>query len=242
MQNLIFIDTDTTGNELGKDRLCQVCFQTSDGLKSCYFQPPIPVSIKAMSITHITNKMLEDKEIFIGSLMAKELQGLLNDGILVAHNANFDCSMLEAENLNIPRKICTLRVARYLDKENVIPEYNLQYLRYYLDLNVDGFAHNAEDDVKVLKALFERLLAKMEKVGGEDGAPLSTEDAIEKMVEISARPSLFAKFNFGKHNGEFVAEVAKKDKNYLEWLLKSKLENDVADEDWIHTLKYYLEK
>ncbi len=237
MKNLIFIDTETTGNEIGKDRLCQVCFETTDGLKSCYFQPPIPVSIKAMSITHITNKMLENKEVFIGSLMAKELQELLNNGILVAHNANFDTSMLTAEGLKVPRKICTLRVARYLDKENTIPEYNLQYLRYYLDLNVDGFAHNAEDDVKVLKALFERLLTKMMKETGDD-----EKAAIEKMIEISERPSLFAKFNFGKYKDKFVEEVAKTDKRYLEWLLGEKLKNESNDEDWIYTLKYYLGK
>ncbi len=236
MQNLIFIDTETTGNELGKDRLCQVCFQTTSGVKSSYFLPPLPVSVKAMSITHITNKILADKETFIGSLMAKELQELLNDGILVAHNANFDCAMLEAENLNVPKRICTLRVARYLDKENAIPEYNLQYLRYYLDLDVDGFAHNAEDDVKVLKALFERLLTKMTKEIGDE------KKAIEKMIEVSATPSLFVKFNFGKYKDTLIADVVKTDKRYLEWLLGEKLKNEANDEDWIYTLKYYLGK
>src|ERR1035437_781247 len=132
MEKLIFLDTETTGNELGKDRLCQVCYKNSTGVNTEYFKPPLPMSVKSMSITHITNKMLEDKKCFEGSEMQKELRKLLRDGILVAHNAKFDIAMLEAEGIKVPKSICTLRVARYLDKENVIPEYNLQYLRYYL--------------------------------------------------------------------------------------------------------------
>lgn len=236
MKNLIFLDTETTGNEIGKDRLCQVCYKNSCGIKTEYFKPPLPMSVKSMSITHITNKILEDKKSFTGSEMFKELQKLLKDGILVAHNAKFDIAMLEAENLKIPKNICTLRVARYLDKENKIPEYNLQFLRYYLDLDVDAHSHSAEDDVKVLFALFERLLDKIkEEVKSED-------EAIEKMVEISAMPSLFNKFTFGKYKDKTLKEVMRTDKKYLEWLLGEKEKNEVNDEDWIYTLKYYLGK
>lgn len=236
MEKLIFLDTETTGNEIGKDRLCQVCYKNENGFNTAYFKPPLPMSVKSMSITHITNKMLADKECFEGSVMQKELQKLLNDGILVAHNAKFDIGMLNAEGIEVPKHICTLRVARALDKEGVIPEYNLQFLRYYLDLDIDAHAHDAEDDVKVLNALFLRLLDKIKAEG------LSEEEAIEKMMEISSKPTLYSMFNFGKHAGKKVEDVAKMDRGYLEWLLKSKLENSPDDEDWIYTLKYYLEK
>lgn len=234
MQNLIFLDTETTGNEIGKDRLCQVCYKVDGEIKTEYFKPPIPMSVKSMSITHITNEMVEDKKSFIGSDMAKDLSKLLSDGILVAHNAKFDIAMLEAEGLSVPKNICTLRVSRFMDKENAIPEYNLQYLRYYLKLNIEGTAHNAEDDVKVLHALFLRLVTKMIV---EEG---SEEAAIEKMIDISSKPTIFSRFNFGKHKDRMIEEVLKVDKGYLEWLLKTKLENPDNEEDWIHTLKHYL--
>ncbi len=38
------------------------------------------------------------------------------------------------------------------------------------------------------------------------------------------------------------ADIGKSDSGYLEWLLKSKLENSPDDEDWIFTLKSYLGK
>lgn len=233
---LIFLDTETTGNDLKKDRLCQICYKTSKETKVGYFKPPIPVSVKSMSITHITNRMLEDKETFIDSLMYKDLKELISEGIVVAHNAIFDKAMLESEGIQVPKFICTLRLARFLDNGDVIPEYSLQYLRYYLDLEVQGSAHDAEGDVNVLFALFNRLFAKIKET------EINDESVLNKMIKISSTPSLFTKFNFGKHKDKNIEEVLKYDRNYLEWLLNQKLSSEDGDEDWIYTLQYYLKK
>jgi len=236
MDELLFLDTETTGNEIMKDRLCQVCYKTSQGIYTGYFKPPIPMSVKAMSITNITNKMLGDKEIFRDSAMKKELEKLLAEKILVAHNAKFDCAILESEGLSVPRRICTLRVARYLDPNNLIPEYNLSYLRYYFDIDVEANAHDAKGDVIVLCGIFDKLLSKMkEEIGGP-----SDSDAITKMVDVSSRPTLFKLFSFGKYKDKKIEEVAKSDRRYLEWMLNQKLSDGAQDEDWIHTLEYYL--
>ncbi len=234
MDKLIFLDTETTGNDLLKDRLCQICFKTSEKIRTEYFKPPIPMSVKAMSITHITNKMLADKPIFKGSDMYKEVEKLLSDGIMVAHNAKFDRAMLEAEGIQVPKSICTFRVARYLDSDNMIPEYNLSFLRYYLDLDIEAGVHDAAEDVKVLSAIFDRLLIKMKEEAGDE------EKAVEKMVEVSSRPSLFKLFNFGKYKDKKIEEVVKSDRRYLEWYLNKKMEEGGTDEDWIYTLEYYL--
>lgn len=234
MDNLIFLDTETTGNDVTKDRLCQVCYKAGDGMYTEFFKPPIPISVESMSITHITNKMVADKPPFAGSAMADALGVALHDSILVAHNALFDKAMLEAEGLAVPRFICTLRVARALDTEGIIPQYKLQFLRYYLDLEIDANAHDAEGDVKVLVAVFDRLFAKMKQEG------LSDDEVIAKMIHISTTPTLFKKFVFGKHIGKDIAEVAKTDRGYLQWLLGQKMAEGVPDEDWVHTLNTYL--
>jgi len=234
LKDLIFLDTETTGNDVTKDRLSQICYKIDGQIFNEYFKPPLPMSVKAMSITHITNKMLADKPEFSGSKMFKDLKSLLKDKVLVAHNAKFDIAMLESEGLSVPQFICTLRVARFLDTNNLIPEYSLQFLRYYLDLDIEASAHDAEGDVNVLYAVFQRLFAKVKELEG------SEEKAIEKMVDISKTPTIFNKFNFGKHKDRTVEEVLKNDRRYLEWLLNTKLENEQNDEDWIYTLKYYL--
>ncbi len=240
MKDLIFLDTETTGNEPSKDRLCQVCYKTSDGFHVGYFKPPVPISVKAMSITHITNKMVENAEAFSQSQMKKDLEALLDKGVLVAHTALFDIAMLKAEGMEIPRFIDTLRVVRELDPDNKIPEHNLQFLRYFLDLEVESgkdgiMAHDAEGDVRVLEALFKRLFQKVRESEESDEA------ALEKMIEISSRPTLFRRMIFGKYKGQLIEEILKTDRRYLEWLLKEKENVDSeTEEDWIYTLKHYL--
>lgn len=231
---LIFLDTETTGNDLLKDRLCQICYKTSDKIRTEYFKPPVPMSVKAMSVTHITNKFLHDKPVFKGSDTYKETEALLSKGIMVAHNARFDRAMLEAEGIAVPQSICTFRIARYLDPDNQIPEYNLQFLRYFLELDIDAGVHDAEEDVKVLCGVFERLLIKMKDEAGDENK------AINKMIEISSHPSLFKLFNFGKYKDKKIEEVVKSDRRYLEWYLSKKMEEGGTDEDWIYTLEYYL--
>lgn len=241
MANLLFLDTETTGNIPGTDRLCQVCYKTGENITENLFKPPVPISVKSMSITHITNAMVADKEPFQGSAMETELKKLLESHILVAHNAPFDIAMLQAEGTEVPRHICTLRVAQYLDKEDIIPEYNLQYLRYLLELNVENvIAHDAKGDVLVLEALFNKLLQKMlQETGSQDAA-------IEEMVKVSQQPFRISSLRFGKYKGEKLKDVAQKDPGYLDWLLGEKQKEAAQDptnqqaQDFVHSLKYYL--
>lgn len=239
--NVIFIDTETTGNEPKTDRLMEICYKLrgENKIECELFKPPLPISVKSQSVTHITNEMVAGKAPFQGSQMYQDLEKLLKENILVAHNAPFDIAILEAEGLHVPRFIDTLRLARDADPEAVIPEYNLQFLRYYLKLNVeDAKAHDAKSDVRVLEALFERLFEKIQKEETDE------QKALEKMTEISKTPSLMKKFTFGKYKGMLVADILKTDRNYLEWLYNQKVQNseDGQDVDWIYTLEQSLKK
>lgn len=234
---LVFLDTETTGNE-ADDSLCQIAFKTGNDARVCLFKPHKLISIDAMAVHHITNKMVEDKPAFKFSNEHKILKDWFSDEntVLVAHNARFDVGMLKKEELYPQNIICTLRVARHLDSQGKIPRHSLQYLRYYLGIELEATAHDAMGDVLVLEALFDRLLKKMTETLG------SEENAIKEMIEISSRPSLMQAFSFGKHIGKTVEEVAKTDRNYLEWLLAQKIQNEADEEDWIYTLKHYLGK
>ncbi len=239
MKKIIFFDTETTGNEPKKDFLCQIAYKTGNETFNELYKPPVMIPPEASAITHITNKMVMDKPTFKESPDYKKIKDLFEspDSIVVAHNAKFDLAIISNESITPKNFICTLRVARALDKENVIPQYKLQYLRYFLDIEIEATAHDAMGDVLVLEKLFERLLSKIMK---EDN--VSEEEAIEKMVDISSRPSLMNLLTFGKHNGKTVAEVARTDSSYLDWMLTQKEQNPDNEEDWIYTLKHHLGK
>lgn len=234
MYHLAFLDTETTGIDPLIDRLFQVAYKFEGKMYSSYFKPPVPISVKSMSISHVTNKDVEDKEEFSTSEFKRRLQDVLDGGVLVAHNAWFDIDMLSKEGVKVEKFIDTLKVIKFLDVENLIPEYGLQYLRYFLEFDIDATAHEAEGDVLVLEKLFEYLYQRM-LFEYKDGKAV-----IEKMIEISKNPLLLRIFNYGKHKGKKIEEVVSYDKGYLEWLLEKKLSEEYFDEDWIYTLKYHL--
>ena len=237
-KDLLFLDVETTGLE-EDDRLVQVAYVYNDVEKESFFHPGREMSIRSMEVTHITNKHLEGKEKFQGSQFYEDLRMILEKEhtIFVAHNASFDISMLTREGLAVGTFIDTIKVAQELDVNGEIPAYRLQYLRYYLGIELDdACAHDAMGDVKVLAALYERMYDKMR-------VDATHEEVIQKMVHISLQPVLIKRFNFGKYNGEMIADVARQDRGYLEWLLGQKetdAKNGVTDEDWLYTLKKYV--
>lgn len=250
MYKIIFFDTETTGNT-ERDFLCQLAYKSDRETFSALYKPEIKIPPEASAIHHITNKMVEDKPIFKESPDFKKVKNIFEekDAVVVAHNAQFDLMIMKKEGVVPPNFICTLRLARYLDPEGKIGKYNLQYLRYFLELEIEATAHDAMGDVLVLEKLYERLKKKVieeDSHASTEGArhdfAKSEDEAIKKMIEISSHPSLFKYINFGKYNGKELEKVAQVDRGYLEWLLAQKLESDQIDEDWIYTLQYYLGK
>lgn len=230
--NLIFLDTETTGN-MPEDHLCQVCYKIGDTLVNELYKPPVPIKIESMAIHHITEKMVSGKPAFKESAEFKKLKDLFETEIVfVAHNAKFDISMLEKEGLKPKTIIDTYRVARHLDPEGKIQSYRLQYLRYLLGIEIEAIAHDAMGDVLVLEKLFDRLLKKIMETEN-----ISEETAISQMIDISSRPVLFKYMNFGKYKNSSVQEVAQKDADYLRWLLEQKRQTPEEEEDWIYTLE-----
>ncbi|MDR3519811.1 MAG: exonuclease domain-containing protein [Candidatus Pacebacteria bacterium] len=238
MTKLIFFDTETTGNT-EKDSLVQIAYKNGDENFTGLYKPLVKIPPEASAVHHITNKMVADKPAFQESGDQPVIKKLFEDenNVVVAHNAPFDLMIIKKEGIEPKKFICTLRVIRDLDKDGKIDRYNLQYLRYLLDLDVDATAHDAMGDVIVLEKLFEYLKNRMMQE-----EKLNETEVIKQMIEISSHPSLLRTFNFGKHLGKKIEDVLTTDRGYLEWLLSQKLASDQIDEDWIYTLKHYLGK
>lgn len=236
--NIVFLDTETT--DIVNPRLVQLAYKnaTTGESVNALFKPPVPISFGSMATHHITEAMVADKPVFIGSVTQLELIDVMQESIIVAHNVAFDQTTLANEGVGVLRSIDTEQVARHVVKSD---RYALQYLRYALDLNVAAQAHDAWGDVLVLEALYYYLCAEVQKK-----FMLSTgEQVVEKMMELSVEPVLLISMMFGKYKGKTFVEVIEIDKQYLEWLYGSKTENGTSlnsqDENLVHTLRYHLQ-
>ncbi len=151
----------------------------------------------------------------------------------------FDLDMIKKEGfINNFQLIDTLRCARHLYSE--LPYHRLQYLRYALELfkqeeseakkyNITIKAHDAIGDVLVMKLFLSKLVAKVKEIFPEV-------NPMKKLVELTSTPVFVQTFKFGKYKGENIEDVAKKDANYLNWMIK----NMELDEDMQYTLNMVL--
>lgn len=165
---LLFLDTETTG--LSEPRLVQLAYHIEG--ESMYsvglFKPPTPIELGAQMTHHVTDDMVKDSPTFQNSPDFERLQTLLNECVLVCHNAMFDIRVLKNEGLTIKNNLCT-----YLMAKKIFPLDNchkLQYLRYKLKLEVQGLAHNALGDVLVMEKLYYKMIDQIRQRDGEEMA------------------------------------------------------------------------
>ena len=156
--------------------------------------------------------------------LVETIQRILSINANLKFLLQLDQQELETLLACIRAGICTLKLARFLDKDGVIPQYSLQYLRYYLDLRVEATAHDAFGDILVLERLFKRIYTRFKKDGFENPT--------EEMLRISNSPILIARMPFGKHKGTLFKDVPP---DYLEWLQGTEL-----DEDMEYTVRHHL--
>jgi exodeoxyribonuclease X len=231
-QNLIFLDTETTGRT-ETARLVQLAYkkQGEQNVFVEYYKPPIPIEIEAMAVHHITEKKVANASAFQTTAAFQTLGALLPDSILVAHNAKFDIGILETEGLKTARHICTYKVAQTMYD---LPMYKMQYLRYLWGIeDEEATAHDAEGDVVILEKVFDHMAEEYAKLHNT-----SETETIDAFVEISKNPILLKKMNFGKYVGKTFEEVKAADPSYFQWLagLTDK------DEDFLYTMAYYSKK
>lgn len=226
--NFLFFDTETT--DIQSKDIIQLALLSSDEKVSLniYFKPIQKISYSAMAVHHITPEFLEDKDLFLdaqlpsegidsefqGSSLKEYLEFLAQKYIWVAHNVEFDLEVLQKKGITIPKYICTFKLARNMFSEENgkrdLESYSLQFLRYYLGLykNEDKghiTAHDAMSDVYFLRDLFEYI---------KRDSTFTT----EQMIQITKEPAFMRNVTFGKYAGRTLEDIAKLDRDYLEWL------------------------
>ena len=97
-KTFVVFDVETTGLDVLNDRITEIgAVKIVDGeIKDCFttlINPQVNISEKITSITGITNEMVADKPVF--SEICADFYKYVENAVLVAHNANFDISMMK---------------------------------------------------------------------------------------------------------------------------------------------------
>ncbi|MBR4591669.1 MAG: 3'-5' exonuclease [Elusimicrobiaceae bacterium] len=165
------LDTETTGlfpAEGGK--ICEVAVSVSQGGRpveefTTLVNPGIPMLPEVIAIHGITNEMVAKAPSFAEIL--PRLLGVLDNCVLVAHNADFDISFLRAEfaacGVNFPPYpvIDTLKLAR---KSGRFERNRLGLIAQQLGINCQGW-HRAMADTKMAEQIFYYFLTTLNEHG-----------------------------------------------------------------------------
>lgn len=148
-KELIFLDTETTGLE--DARLVELAY---NGV-TIRCRPSKPIETGASAINHISNEDVAHLPEFWEMPEYHVVKNLLENAVVVAHNAQYDVSVLKREGINVTKALCTKEMCQQLYPG--LPSYSLQFLRYHFKLDVRGQAHSSAGDVAVLRALWKKM-------------------------------------------------------------------------------------
>ena len=207
-ENIIVVDTETTG--LGNDdRIIQLALlvvdvKTMDVVEKhnelC--NSSVPIKEDATRVHKKTNDMIENLQPLVKTSTYELLEKYNNDrNIFVFHNSFFDLYMLAKEMFLIKADLIdTLTCSR-----NIYPSsknHRLQTLLQSYCSYTKKQEHDALSDCEMCLLLLENLIKHKNLVD---------------LVNITREPVI----GFGKYKGVKFTSLAKKNKDYLEWILSN---------------------
>ena len=222
---ICFYDTETTGLDVGKDRLISIAVTKimPDGTresKSSLINPLIPISKESTEIHGYTNEMLVNKPKF--SQIAKSLYEFMKDCYLVGYNSNFfDCPMLQEEfmrcGIDFPTydqiSLDACAIFKHFEKRDLTSA-----LKFYCNKEMEN-AHDAQADVNATVDVFFAQLEKYDELKGKSIEEISKVGKNENWVDWQGRIVKDADGDYAWNIGKARGKKIKNEMGFGDWVL-----------------------
>src|SRR5471030_2673293 len=239
---LAFFDLETTGNNIGSDRIVEVSViklhpDGSEAVKTFRINPGMPIPLESSLIHGIYDEHIKDEPSF--KEIAQALSEFIDGADLAGYNSNkFDIPMLAEEFLRAGVAF-DLDNRHFVDVQNIFHQMEQRTLKaayqFYCNKSIIN-AHSAEADTR---ATMEVLLAQVEKYAetewedkkGNKSIPVVNDvEGLHQFTNLN-RPVDFAGrlayneqgeevFNFGKHKGKKVEDIFAAEPSYYSWMMQ----------------------
>lgn len=240
---LVFFDLETTGLNIGKDKIIEIALlkvmpDGSEELKTWLVNPEIQISAEAFAVHGISNEDLKDKPTF--TQIASEVLSFLDNCDLAGYNSNkFDLPLLMEEFLRVGLDF-DIRGRRFIDVQNIFHKMEPRTLsaayKFYCNQELID-AHQAESDTR---ATYQVLKGQLDFYNGQkyedkkSGIVSEIENSVLMLSGFTsdnrnvdfAGQILFNEndeeiFNFGKYKGTQVRKVFTQEPAYYDWMMKA---------------------
>lgn len=245
---LAFIDLETTGINITRDRIVEISIAKAnlDGTvetRTKKVNPTIPIPLESSLIHGIYDEDVANEPTF--KQLARSLAQFLEGCDLAGFNSNrFDIPMLVEEFLRIDTSLFDIKNRKLIDVQRIFhlmePRTLAAAYKFYCGKTLEN-AHSAEVDTL---ATMEVLCAQVEKYegatlkddAGNEYEPVKNDmDELHKLtsnslVDFAQRMALNKNgevvFNFGKNAGRKVEEVLQREPQYYDWMMNSEFPLD----------------
>ena len=225
---LAFIDLETTGVNLGSDRIVEIAIikiliDGSRSVKRKLINPLIPIPKGASDIHGITDEMVKDAPTFKAA--SQELKQMLDGCDIAGYNSNrFDIPLLMEEFLRSDVEF-EMKGRRLVDVQNIFHKMEQRTLsaayKFYCNKTLEG-AHGAEVDASATHEILEAQVIRYPNLGNSVDTIIKAigEEVIVDFARRFVMENGIEVFNFGKHKGRPVADILKSEPQYYDWMLK----------------------
>lgn len=227
---IVFFDLETTGVDIVKDRIVEICLlkvypNGNEDAKTMRINPGIHIPEEASKIHGIYDQDVADCPLFAN--VAKDIATFIDGCDLGGFNSNnFDIPLLAEEMLRAGVK-ADLKSCRSVDVSNIYRKLERRTLiaayKFYCQKDLND-AHSALADTR---ATYEVLCAQLDHYPEDlqnDVDFLATYSRMNRNVDYSGRIVYDANnvetFNFGKYKGQPVVSVLARDPGYYSWIMQ----------------------
>jgi len=251
MKNLIlkgpmaFIDLETTGSRYYADRIVEFSVlkihpDGSEEYKSRRVNPEMPISLGALEVHGIKDAELAGEPVF--RQLAKGICDFLEGCDLSGFNIlGFDLPLLENEfervgvrfsrdNRYIVDSMAIFHMREPFDPD--VPRNLRTAYQKYCNKELTN-AHSAENDVRASAEILDSQLEEYVDLPRDaEGLCSVCLEPIKHFIDIAGRFVWLeeeAAFNFGKHRGQLIEDIAGEYPDYLSWMLTQDFSPEVMD-------------
>jgi len=227
---IAFIDLETTGISVAKDRIVEICIvkvspNGAEEVKTYRVNPEMHIPKQSTAIHGIKDEDVKDEPTFkeLGKTIAKYLEGC----DLAGYNSNrFDFPLLAEEFLRADIDF-DMKKRKFVDVQTIFHKMEQRTLtaayRFYCNKELEG-AHGAEADTVATYEVLKSQLDKYDKLEN-DIDYLSKFSSQNKNADFAGFIIIdengVETFNFGKNKGVPVEKVLAEQPGYYGWVMNS---------------------
>ena len=246
---IVFFDLETTGVQVGTDRIVEICLHKVMPDQQC---ETLTLRVRPVDDTgntiHIPAEASAVHGIFDADVaheppfreLAPQLQAFIGDADLAGFNSNkFDIPLLAEEFLRVGKRL-DMRNRYLVDVQQIFHKMEPRNLaaayKFYCHKDIEN-AHSANADAMATLEVLEAQIERYKDVEYEDRntkkccpvtpvvKDLDHFTRVNRNVDFAAHIILNDKdvevFNFGKHKGQSVKEVFKIEPAFYSWMMRA---------------------